>query len=58
MNQLQMNPSPSNISKQIIAKAKSLGASLAGIADANPILTVPADHRQQLRAINKIVFLS
>ena len=29
-----MTSSPSNISEQIIAKAKSLGASLAGIADA------------------------
>ena len=37
-----MTSSPSNISKQIIAKAKSLGASLAGIADASLLKQSPS----------------
>ena len=42
MNQLQMNPSLSNISKQIVAKAKFFGASLAGIADAGLLKQSPS----------------
>jgi len=42
MNQPQMTSSPSNISKQIIAKAKSLGAALAGIADARLLKQSPS----------------
>jgi epoxyqueuosine reductase len=42
MNQLQMTSSPSNISRQIVAKAKSFGASLAGIADARLLKQSPS----------------
>ncbi|MGD9279923.1 MAG: epoxyqueuosine reductase, partial [Desulfobacterales bacterium] len=37
-----MASSPSNISSQIVAKAKSLGASLAGIADAGLLKQSPS----------------
>jgi epoxyqueuosine reductase len=37
-----MTSSPSNVSKQIIAKAKSFGASLAGIADARLLKQSPS----------------
>jgi epoxyqueuosine reductase len=42
MNQIQMKSSSSNISNQIVAKAKSLGASLAGIADAGLLKQSPS----------------
>ena len=42
MNQIHKNSSSSNISKQIVAKAKSFGASLAGIADAGLLKQSPS----------------
>ena len=42
MNRNQMKSSSSNISNQIVAKAKSLGASLAGIADAGLLKQSPS----------------
>ena len=42
MNQIHMKSSSSNISKQIVAKAKSFGASLAGIADAGLLKQSPS----------------
>jgi epoxyqueuosine reductase len=42
MNQIHMNSSPLNISNRIVAKAKSFGASLAGIAAAGLLKQSPS----------------